>query len=88
MSVIPDPDKPFDIWIPLNDQEIVSAQGRVIWMALEDTYADSPYWLRVGMNLTCEDQAARKLLADAVSRKSHTERILREQENSKISFVF
>ncbi len=88
LSVVPDPAKPFDIWIPVDDQEIVAARGRIVWMALEDTFADSPYWLRVGVNLTCESREARKLLASTIARKTDTESALRDREEAKIGFVF
>ncbi|MFH1016705.1 MAG: PilZ domain-containing protein [Pseudomonadota bacterium] len=87
-DIVPDSEKPFDIWIPVDDQEVVAAQARVVWMALEDTYADSQYWLRVGVNLTCQDREARRLLAGTVARKADLSRALHEQENSKVSFVF
>jgi hypothetical protein len=87
-SVVPEPEKPFDIWIPVDDHEVVAARGRVVWMSIEDTYADSPYWLRVGVNLTFRDRVSRDLLAGTIARKTDVELAQKTQESSKVGFVF
>lgn len=87
-SVVPETEKPFVIWIPVEGERVVRATAQVVWTAVEDLLGDSPYWVRTGVTLRFDDRESREAVASAIARRSSVERSAREQEISKIGFVF
>jgi hypothetical protein len=85
---VPDPKRRFEVWIPLEGSTVVPAIAHTEWMEVEDNLADSPYWIRSGVSLTFRNESDRRLYVDTVLKRANVDRIRREQEASKIGFVF
>ena len=86
--VVPELEKPFRIWIPVTDHETVEARGRTMWRAIEDTFVDSPYWVRAGLELAFMSQNDRRLVERAVAIKANMDPEQRETATSKVSYIF
>ncbi len=87
-TTVPDPKRKFEVWIPLGGSMIVPATAHTQWVALEDGLGDSPYWVRSGVSLTFRNGEERRLFVDTVLKRANLDRIRREQEASKVGFVF
>lgn len=87
-SAILEQKKKFEVWIPLDGTTTVPAVARTEWMAVEDTLGDSPYWIRAGLSLAFQDDDHRRLFAQAVLKRMDLGPARKEQEVSKVGFVF
>jgi len=86
--VVPDRTRPMDVWIPLEDDDVVHAKASVVWVEVEDALGDSPYWIRTGITLTIRKKGDRKRFLKLIARKSHTEQSKLEEADSKVGYVF
>ena len=87
-SVVLERNKTFPIWIPIGESDVISAEAKTVWMTIEGSLGDSPYWVRSGIALSVSDANEKTLLLETISQKTDPDRILKEQEKSKVSFVF
>ena len=87
-STILEPRKKFEVWIPVEGSTIIPAVAKTEWMVVEETFGDSPYWVRGGLSLAFRNDEDRRLIAEEIRRRSKTDRVRQEQENSKVGFVF
>jgi hypothetical protein len=80
--------KKFEVWIPLDGSTIIPAVAKTEWMTVEDELGDSPFWIRSGLSLTFRNSDDRRAFTDAFLRRADLDRVTKEQETSKIGFVF
>jgi hypothetical protein len=87
-SSVPDLNREFDIWIPTHNEDVVHARARLKWTALEVTFSDSPYWIRCGVEVIYINAADRKIISKLVEKKASQERSSRENQLTKIGYIF
>ncbi len=79
---------PFELWVCVEGNEMIPATAETAWMSLEDSLGDSPYWIRSGVTLIFKSHADRDLVAQAILKRANVDRIMLEQTESRIGFVF
>ncbi len=79
--------KPFEIWLPLDEEEMVSALAKLAWVSLEDNLGDSPYWIRGGLALTFRLKRDHDMVLDLISDRSKADIVEREESRHKIGFA-
>ncbi|MFH1262017.1 MAG: hypothetical protein V1495_01050 [Pseudomonadota bacterium] len=87
-ATILDSRKKFEVWIPIDGTTVIPAIARTEWMTVEDTLADSPYWVRGGLSLAFPKEKDRKLYVETVLKRVDIDRLKKEAESSKVGFVF
>ena len=87
-SSVPDLNRQFDIWIPTQNDEVVHARARLKWTSVEVTFSDSPYWVRCGVEVLYDRAADRKTVSKLVEKKASQERAHRENQLTKIGYIF
>ncbi len=62
--------EPVDLWIlnPETDQ-LINLEGEVAWVAVDDLYGDSPYWVRAGIRLTYADKTHKEKWQDLLKKR-------------------
>lgn len=84
-----------DLWVlnPETDQ-LINIEGNVAWVAVDDLYGDSPYWVRAGVCFTAASQAQleqwHKLLKKRGIDPAATTTIVTtetEKDDERISFL-
>jgi hypothetical protein len=83
-----DQKKKFEVWIPLEGVMVVPAMAKTEWMSVEDTFGDSAYWIVGGLSLTFRNDEERRLYAETILKHANLDRVRKEQETSKVGFVF
>lgn len=78
----------FEVWLTLDSSTVIPATANTEWMQLEDNFADSPYWVRSGVSLAFRSLDERRLFVDTVLKRASLDRVRREQDASKVGFVF
>ena len=82
------PERPsFPIWIHLDEQRVIRAQGSLVWTQVETMLGDSPYWLQCGLSLIVPESSDRVALARAIAEKVGTDRVTREEAETKIGYL-
>ena len=87
-TTVPEQKKSFDLWIPLDGDDVIHAKARTAWIEIEDSLGDSPYWIRTGLELTFSNLKERKLLAEALFHKTRSDRVRLEEATSKTAYIF
>jgi hypothetical protein len=59
-----------DLWIldPETDR-LINLEGEVVWVAIDDLYGDSPYWVRAGVRFTYGETEQVDLLRGLVKKR-------------------
>ncbi len=84
---LPPERKSFPLWVYLDDQNVIRAQGKVVWSQIESMLGDSPYWLQCGISLSIPESSERVTLARAIAKKVGTDRVMREEATTKIGYL-
>jgi hypothetical protein len=83
---LPSEDKSFDIWIHFSENVVVRGCARLVWARVEDTLADSSYWLRAGFTLNLPSPRDRRIWARAIAGKTGSDRVALEEAESKVGY--
>lgn len=87
-AIIPEQNKPFDLWLPLNSQTMLPATATAAWVAVEDSFGDHPYWVRSGIHLALKRDDDRALLIDYIQKKLGSDKSTLESTDPKIGYIF
>ena len=47
--------KILEIYLPIEKNLVVPVWGKAVWMSIEDELADSPYWVRTGLQFSFQE---------------------------------
>ena len=87
-ATIPQKEKPFHLWIPMGDDDVISATAHCSWFEVEDCLGDSPYWIRAGLTILIDRKDDRKMYADMILNKANSKRFALEETDSRVGFIF